>query len=100
MTDLVEYRATDRRVYNGAPCSDMQREFNHTDALDKRMKEADPTASCTYFPMEGKCLVFVNSNLLENPDLKGPPRELTGIFHESRQAALIEAIIVLEEKAL
>ena len=96
--ELTTYRATDRRVYNGAPCSDMSREWAHTDALEKRMKQADPTASCTYFPMEGKFLVFINSNLLENPGLVGPPRELTGNFHADKQEALIEAIFVLEER--
>lgn len=30
-------------------------------------------ASCTYFPCEGKYLIFMNSNILENPDLEGPP---------------------------
>lgn len=93
---LSAYRATDRRVYNGAPCSDMAREWAHTDALEKRMKDADPTAHCTYFPWEGKFLVFINSNILENPGLEGPPRELTGNFHEDKQDALIEAIRVLE----
>lgn len=93
---LSTYRATDRRVYNGAPCSDMAREWAHTDALEKRMKQADPTASCTYFPVEGKFMVFINSNILENPDLEGPPRELTGNFHEDKQVALIEAIQELE----
>jgi len=97
MNDLTTYRASDRRVYNGALCSDMRREQDHTEYLLKRMKEADPTVRCTYFPMEGKFLVFTNSNMLENPDLKGPPVKLTGNFHSSKQEALIEAITVLEE---
>jgi hypothetical protein len=94
--ELNTYRAIDRRVYNGAPCSDMSREWAHTLALEKRMKAADHTASCTYFPLQGQYLVFVNSNILENPDLKGPPRELTGNFHNNKQDALIEAILLLE----
>jgi len=96
--ELTTYRANDRRVYYGAPCSDMQKEWNHTDALVARMKRADKTASCTYFPAEAKYLVFTNSNILENPNLVGPPRELTGVFHSNKQLALIEAIKVLEEK--
>lgn len=95
-TKLTTYRASDRRVYNGAPCSDMQREWNRTAYLEKRMKAADKTARCTYFPVEGKYLVFINSNLLENPDLEGPPKILTGNFHENKQMALIEAINLLE----
>jgi len=93
---LIPYRASDRRVYNGAPCSDMSREWAHTDALENRMQEADPTASCTYFPMEGKYLVFTNTGILKNPNLKGPPKILTNNFHESKQEALIEAVHVLE----
>ena len=54
MKELTTYMASDRRVYNGAPCSDMQREWDHTKYLETRMKQADPTARCTYFPMEGK----------------------------------------------
>ena len=94
---LETYHATDRRVYNGALCSDMTRERNHTRALEKRMMDADPTASCTYFPMEGKYLVFINSNILENPNLVGPPRALTGNFHSDKQEALIEAIKILKK---
>lgn len=94
--DLTTYRARDRRVYYGAPCSDMEREWDHTYALERRMKIADRTARCTYFPTEGKHMVFTNSNCLENHDLKGPPVELTGKFHTEKQEALIEAIRILE----
>jgi hypothetical protein len=95
---LEPYYASDRRVYYGAPCSDMQRELDREEALFKKMRTLDRTSSCTYFPVEGKHLVFTNSNLLENPDLQGPPRELTGNFHTCRQQALIEAITVLEKR--
>jgi len=96
---LETYYATDRRVYNGALCSDMTREHNHTKNLERHLKAIDPTASCSYFPMEGKFLVFTNSNILENPNLVGPPRELTGNFHLYKQEALIEAIKVLERES-
>lgn len=89
---LSTYRASDRRVYNGCPCSDMKREWDHTDKLGKLLKSLDPTASVTYFPAEGKYMVFTNSNILENPDLVGPPREITGKFHASKQEAIIEAV--------
>jgi hypothetical protein len=100
MTTAVElevYHATDRRVYDGAPCSDMSREFKRTADLDARMKAADPSARCTYFPAEGKFLVATNCDML-NPGHVGAPRILTGNFHEDKQAALIEAILVLEAK--
>lgn len=95
---LTPYRATDRRVYNVAPCPDMHREWEHAKYLEERMKISDPTASCTYFPMEDKWMVFINSNLLKNPRLVGPPKELTGNFHNNLQEALIEAIEVLEKR--
>jgi hypothetical protein len=95
--DLTTYTASDRRVYNGAPCSDMNKEWKHTADLEKRMKKADPTAACTYFPAEGKYLVFVNSNLMKNPNLIGPPKILTNNFHSNKQEALIEAITILEQ---
>jgi|SRR3989339_992482 len=94
--DLEVYKARDRRVHDGALCSDMKREFEHTDKLEKRMQEADPTAVCTYFPMEQKFLVFTNSYSKMNPNLEGPPRQLTGNFHSNVQNALIEAIKILE----
>ena len=93
---LELYYASDRRVYNGAPCSDMNREWQRTEDLMNYMKHLDKTASCLYYPEAGKYLVFTNSNILENPDLVGPPRKLTGNFHISKQAALIEAIETLE----
>lgn len=95
---LITYRASDRRVYNGALCTDMARELNHTKDLEKRMYKADPTSGCTYFPLENKYLVFTNSNILQNPNLVGPPVILTGNFHANKQEALIEAIQILESK--
>ena len=92
------YTASDRRVYNGALCSDMQREANHTKYLENCMKKLDPTTACTYFPMEDKYLVFTNTNFMENPNLVGPPQELTGKFYSSKQEAMIEAIGILENR--
>lgn len=92
MVPLEPYFASDRRVYDGALCSDMKRERNHTVMLEKRMKEADPTAQCTYFPVEEQWLVFTR------PNPEGAPRPLTDNFHEKKQLALIEAIQILEER--
>ena len=80
---LEPYYASDRRVYNGALCSDMKKEIAHTAALLKEMKQAEPAASCVYFPMEDKYMVFVNNKVL------------TGRFHSCKQRALIEAIKLL-----
>jgi hypothetical protein len=96
---LEPYYASDRRCYNGAFCSDLQREADRTDALEKRMKESDPSASCTYFPAEGKYMTFVNTKVPDGP-YKGfdRPKQLTGKFHTCKQSALIEAIQVLEKE--
>jgi hypothetical protein len=84
---LTTYRATDRRVYNGAYCSDMEREKRHTESLMTRLKRTSPSAACTYFPVEGKYMVFNNV------------KQVTGNFHESKQLAIIEAIETLEPKS-
>jgi len=86
--ELYVYRAKDRRVYDGALCSDMQRELDHTNYLERRMKRADGTARCTYYPAESRYLVFT--------DVAGRPKILTGNMHSFKQLALIEAIQVLE----
>jgi hypothetical protein len=53
MVELVPYHATDRRVYNGAFCSDMTREKNHKEELLAELLRLCPQAKVTYFPMEG-----------------------------------------------
>jgi hypothetical protein len=93
MVELETYRAMDRRVYNGALCSDLQKQIDHTHKLRARMHKADPTARCTYFPAESKWLVATN---IETTIQVGPVKILTGIFHEDEQEALIEAIKILE----
>jgi len=45
------HTATDRRVYNGALCSDMQREKDSIQALKDKLPK---NHLCTYFPTEGK----------------------------------------------
>jgi hypothetical protein len=81
---LEAYHATDRRVYNGALCSDMQREAERLKELTARLKQVAPGASCTYFPVEQKYMTFVDN------------KPVTGNFFFNRQLAIIEAIAVLE----
>lgn len=90
MKEPTTYEATDRRVYWGARCSDMERERRHTEKLRRRMKAADPTASCTWFPAEDQWLAFTTRRT------GGPSLPLTGNFHDSQQLAMVEAILVLE----
>jgi hypothetical protein len=80
------YYATDRRVYNGALCSDMQRQEDHTEALLARLVELEPDAFCTYFPMEGKW------NVSRSSDYKSIIPSLV----YGKQEAIITAIRILE----
>jgi hypothetical protein len=77
---LKTYKASDRRVYNGALCTDMKNEIDHESKLMKILRKIEPSASCTFFPLEYSYMVFVNH------------RMVTGIFHECKQEAIIEAI--------
>lgn len=86
LAELTTYRASDRRCYNGAYCDDLAKEILYTKTLEKRMKQANPAASCAYFPEEDKYLVFTNLKILTNN------------FHSNKQDALIEAILLLERR--
>lgn len=100
MTVLTKYTATDRRVYNGALCSDMKKEADHLKYLEERLLQVDPTARVTFFPGAGPDYgyrVVTNADLY-NPNHKGIPIPVTGNFHWNKQDALIEAIEVLEDK--
>ena len=55
----VLHYATDRRCYNGACCSDLQREIDSRENIFKTIKSAHPDYQCVYFPMEGKYLSFM-----------------------------------------
>ena len=83
---MDKYIATDRRYYNGTPCTDLKRERDRTARLEQEMKKLDKTANCTYFPMEEKFLVFIGL------------KELTGTFHNEKQDALIEAVWELKRR--
>ena len=77
------HTATDRRVYNGAPCSDMQREH---DSLASLVAEAAKRgARATYFPMEEVWSVWVNN------------REV-GKLHATKGDALVAFLDSSDEK--
>lgn len=71
--------ATDRRCYDGAFCSDLQKEIDSVANLEKNIKAACPGFSCTYFPAEGKYMAFVDR------------RPLTGEFVTDRGHCLLQA---------
>lgn len=85
---LEPYYAYDRRCYDGAPCSDLQREWDQTEALEKRMKKANPLAFVTYFPVEGKWEAATSEKY----------QSITGRAFYCKQMALIDAIEFLEKK--
>ena len=87
MNPLTTYRATDRRCYNGALCSDLKKELDCTKFLVACMKELEPTAKAMYFPVEKAYLVFTHTVNI-----------LTDNFWWNKQEALVEAINVLESK--
>lgn len=83
--DLQVYYARDRRVYDGALSTDMQKEADHTRSLFERLKKTAPETTCVYFPGEERWMTFLNY------------RPITGNFHNHKQEALIEAIKLLEK---
>lgn len=58
--ELSHHRATDRRMYNGCPSSDLKKELKSIKQLKKVLSEIHPNACVTYFPVEGKYMGFVN----------------------------------------
>lgn len=85
---LEPYYASDRRCYYGAPCSDLQREWDQTAALEERMKAANPLAFVTYFPVEGEWRAATSEKY----------KPITGRSFSCKQMALIDAIEFLEKK--
>lgn len=85
---LEPYYASDRRCYYGCPSSDLQREWDRTDALEKLMKELEPSSIITYFPVERKWEVAT----------KPKYHSLTNNAHICKQQALIEAIKVFQRR--
>lgn len=73
------HRATDRRCYNEAMCSNLQREVDSEKEILRQLKKVEPEFSCTYFPMEKKYLTFIKY------------RTLTDNFHSSLGEAILEA---------
>jgi len=55
----ILHYATDRRCYNGALCSDLQRELDSQNNILKAIEKEYPEFSCTYFPGDGKYLAFL-----------------------------------------
>jgi len=82
------YYATDRRVYNGALCSDMQRQQDHTNALLAKLVELEPDAFCTYFPQEDKWDVSRRSDY----------KSIIPSLIAGKQEAIIAAIEILEDE--
>lgn len=67
------------RCYNGCPDDELQALINKSDALEKAVRTIEPTAHCTYFPVEETFHVHAY----------GRPISL---YHKSRIAALEYAL--------
>ena len=80
--------AYDRRCYNGAMCSDLQKEHVSKDNILKQIKKARPDYRCTYFPVEDKYLSFIYKT-------EYVPIQLTGNMFEDKGQCLLEAWIIL-----
>ena len=80
------YYANDRRCYNGAMCSDLQKEIGSKEVIFNEIKKSYPNYSCTYFPLEGKYLSFLKH------------KQLTGNMFEDKGQCLLEAWRVLIKK--
>ena len=69
ISKLIEpklHYAKDRRCYDGAMCSDLQRELDSKEVIFNEIKESYPDYHCTYFPAEGKFLSFLKCKILTN----------------------------------
>lgn len=56
--------ASDRRCYNGAFSSDLQRQHDSEKRFLAALQKIEPDYQCVYFPAEGKYLSFVKYNQL------------------------------------
>mgnify|MGYP006282763901 CR=1 FL=1 len=70
MTPELHY-ATDRRCYNGAMCSDLQREIDSQNRILKEIREQYPNFRICYFPVEGAysahlCYKEVSGNMFQD----------------------------------
>ena len=70
--------ARDRRCYNGAPCTDLKREWDSRDNIRAQLQAVEPEFRTVYFPVEGKHSGWIKY------------KEIT-VLHEDVGDALLEA---------
>jgi ubiquinone/menaquinone biosynthesis C-methylase UbiE len=87
MNEPELHYATDRRCYNGAFSSDMERQFKSQDDIVKQIQIEYPEFSVVYFPLEDKYLSFVQYDMVTNN------------FHDDKGQCLLEAWRVLIQKS-
>lgn len=75
--------ATDRRVYNGALCSDLQREAESKDNIRKKILEKYPKFRTCHFPQGGGWLAHLCYD------------DVSGNFHHDLGDCLLEAWDIL-----
>ena len=83
------------RCYNGAPDSALQAVFDSRDKARAALKKADPTAWCTFFPMEHK---YSCARWIPHPTKEGEriSQHLTE-FDDSVEASCHAAIAKIKE---
>jgi hypothetical protein len=74
----ILHYATDRRCYNGALCSDLQKELDSRDDILNQVQIVEPEFRTVYFPVEGKYSGWIKY------------KEITSLY-EDRGDALLEA---------
>jgi len=80
------------RLYNGAPDDELQAVWESRDDARAALKEADPDAWCTYFPLEG---MYSCSRWIGEPGNR-TFQELT-VFHSTVEASCAAAIKQIKE---
>ena len=73
------------KCYNGCPGPKLQTYLDELGELSKELRELNPEARCTHFPMEGKYVVHIWGKPLTK-------------FKDSRLEAIESAIEVLRKK--
>jgi hypothetical protein len=87
--------ATDRRVYNGALCRDMQRAADSVDSAWKALQKLEPAVKATYFPMPPAGWMV---SIRHETDTRLWFDELTTVMHWDKGSAILEAWDVLMER--
>ena len=91
---LEPHYATDKRVYNGAPSSDLYHQWKHEAALMAELKKLEPNAVRTYFPADCYHLISIRHETATRLWFEDISQ------HRDKQRAIITAIETIRAKTL